>query len=250
MKNVTLLTYVLLTACTVPGVNFSSTLSTPNGSHPDAAADDKQTPSSGPSGDDDTPLPPYHPPLDVQLIVDFGEVARTIAEIDRHELGPGHGTTADTLERKVKTCSEDARGALANGTLPTEVASLQDGKLKIKLADIDAQLCQRLAKRIEGWAERENAAREADYEAFRAPYRKAGVGGDKLALVEEYLSRLRAPGQADPTPDNVARANALFVLYQPPGREWTLTRYAFRGNQKVGETEQGFVVRPGPAAYH
>lgn len=127
---------------------------------------------------------------------------------------------------------------------------LRDSKYRIALGEADTAICQGLAARVKDWKQLEEAETETELEKIYAPYRSAGVDGDKLQLVGRYHNAIMAPGQADPTPTNVARANALFVLSERTDtHEWVLARYAFRRNRQIGRTERGFLTRPGPAMY-
>jgi hypothetical protein len=81
------------------------------------------------------------------------------------------------------------------------------------------------------------------------PYRKAGVAGDKLKLVGDLGKQLIAPGQADPTPKLVAKSSVLFSLRHDGYRQWTIVRYAFKGNTQIRVTEKGYKDQPGPAQF-
>ena len=89
----------------------------------------------------------------------------------------------------------------------------------------------------------------ADHAAVLEPYRKAGIAGDNLKLVNALGKQLIVPHQADPTPAVVAKASVLFSLRHDGFRQWTIVRYAFKGNAQVAVTEKGYADRPGPEQY-
>ena len=99
----------------------------------------------------------------------------------------------------------------------------------------------------------EKAARATKLKARVAPYKEAGVAGDKLALVRESYRRdiaIFGKGGAElTTPAAVRDATVMFWLEGAPGEEWTLHRFAFSGNHRVTSTAEGYVVRPGPSKF-
>jgi hypothetical protein len=117
------------------------------------------------------------------------------------------------------------------------------------LGDADAKVCQPLAKAADGWDDRAKEAYAAQRDADLEPFRKVGVAGDKLKLVSDLGEGLIAPGQAEATPARVAHASVLFSLRHDGFRQWTIVRYAFKGNTQISVTEKGYADQPGPDQY-
>jgi len=160
---------------------------------------------------------------------------------------PASGTQESTIRNQAMYCSQEVealrqRNCAASTKLPLANADAT-------LGEADAKVCQALAKQADGWTARSDAAHAAEHDAVLEPYRKAGVAGDKLKLVNDLGKQLIGPRQADPTPVVVAKASALFSLRHDGFRQWTIVRYAFKGNAQVAVTEKGYPDRPGPDQY-
>jgi hypothetical protein len=167
-----------------------------------------------------------------------------VAAIDAGKLKPGQGQSQGELADYVRMCSDRVKNLFDRHFEPSTKLDLQ-GK-SYTLDHVDADVCQTLGARIKGWDDRAAATVAAANDAELEPYRKAGVAGDKLKLVNDLGQQLIGPRQAKATPSVVAHANVLFSLRHDDYRVWTIVRYAFSGNKQVSVTEKGYRDQPGP----
>ena len=152
----------------------------------------------------------------------------------------------------MRDCSLQVKNLLAHDFEPATKLPLEHAEAT--LGEAEAKVCQALAKDADGWDARGKQAVAAANDAELDPYRKAGVAGDKLKLVDDLGKQLIGPGHADPTPAIVARASVLFsVRDEGPrldgGHDWTIVRYAFSGNKQTVVTEKRYHDHPGASAY-
>jgi hypothetical protein len=241
----TTLAALLLSACTIPGLTTGSTLSAGSSSPATPAEPATGVAASAPAAPAaDSPAPPPLTPRDVDAI---DTAATVLAQITAGTLTPGSGMREQYLRDDAMFCSQRVETLIAQGN--PRSAKLPLAAAKVTLGEADATICQPLAKAADGWTEREKAAYAAQNDAVLEPYRKAGVAGDKLELVDDLGKQLIGPGRADPTPAVVAKASVLFSLRHDGFRQWTIVRYAFKGNTQVSVTEKGYRDQPGPDQY-
>lgn len=171
-------------------------------------------------------------------------------DADRANLPP----EAKILENAA-ACSTAAKDALAHNAdadtefLFTDVIAGKVKTTKYVLADVDTKLCQVAATKAKGLDERRAKAAAAAKEAKLGPYKKLGVTGDKLEMVDKYTDELLGPRQAQPTPQIVAKSSVLFRLIKEDDWNYTLQRYQFSGNRRVKVTTQTFHRAPPPSEY-
>jgi len=268
MKTITTLSALLFTACTVPGLQMGSTLSTSGtgGSAPAATSSTAATTASAAPTPDPAaasepaaaPDPasvhaaPAAPALTSRDVDPINDAAQWVAEINDGSLAPGHGTRESELRDRVMYCSQQVANLIAHDYPRSATLPLTHGEAT--LGDADAKICQALAKNADGWDSRAKQFYAARNDATLEPYRKAGVSGDKLELVNDLGKQLIGPGHAEATPSIVAGASVLFsVRDEGPrpdgGHDWTIVRYAFSGNKQIAVTEKGYHAHPGPDAY-
>lgn len=243
----TTLSALLLSACTIPGLTSKSpSASATSAPAPSPAAADAPSPAPSPAAAD-APSPAPAPDLTERDVDVIDDAADLLAQINAGKLTPASGLREQRIRDVAMFCSQRvenlaSRNVPASGKLP-----LQSGE--VTLGEADAKICQALAKQADGWTARADTAHAAEHDAVLEPYRKAGVAGDKLKLVDDLGKQLIGPHQADPTPAVVAKASVLFSLRHDGFRQWTIVRYAFKGNTQIAVTEKGYADRPGPDQY-
>lgn len=181
--------------------------------------------------------------LDKDDVYPINDAAQWVELIGKGQMKPGHGTKEQDLRDRAMYCSQQVENLVKHGFEPATKLPLTH--LEATLGEADATICQALAKAADGWDDASKKAYAAQDDAELEPYRKAGVAGDKLKLVSDLGQQLIAPGQADPTPAIVARSSALFSLRHDGYRQWTIVRYAFKGNKQISVTEKGYKDQPG-----
>lgn len=269
MKTTTTLAALLLSACTVPGLQAGSTFSAASTSSAPAAsapaassapAAAAPAPSSTPAASGPAASVPagaaspatQADALTARDVEPIDEAARWLDLIAAGTIIPDGGTRESELRDHAMYCSDQTANLIAHDHPRSAVLPLEHGSTR--LGEADAKICQVLAKAADGWDARAKQAYAAHKDSLLEPYRKAGVSGDKLKLVDDLGKQLIGPGHAEATPAIVARASVLFSLRDEGervdgGHDWTIVRYAFSGNHQTRVTEKGYHDRPGPGAY-
>lgn len=181
-------------------------------------------------------------PLESRDVQPISGAAHVLAQITSGKVTPGHGLMEQTIRDEARDCSQRVENLIARDYPPATPLPNTD----TTLGEADAKICKALAKAADGWDKRSDESYAAQRDALLEPYRKAGVAGDKLKLVRDLGDQLIAPGQAEATPANVAKASVLFSLRHDGDRQWTIVRYAFKGNTQIRVTEKGYADQPGP----
>ena len=240
----TTLAALLLSACTVPGLTTGSTFSAGSSSSPTTSAAPAADPvAASPAASHETAAPA----LQYRDIDNIDDAAELLARLISGEVTPASGTQESTIRNQAMYCSQQVENLLHRDYAASTKLGLD--RADVTLGEADAKVCQALAKQADGWTARADAAHAAERDAVLEPYRKLGVAGDKLKLVNDLGKQLIGPGQADPTPAVVAKASVLFSLRHDGFRQWTIVRYAFKSNKQVAITEKGYPDRPGPDQY-
>jgi hypothetical protein len=248
----TTLAALLLSACTIPGLTTGSTFSagsSPTPATSAAPAPDPVAAAPAPAAPAEAP-PPRKPRMDDVFAIN--NAATLLGKITSGKETPAGGLREQTIRDQAMYCSQEVENLVSRELDRTSTLPLQNADASlanVTLADADARICQPLAKHADGWAALAKEAHKAENLAWLEPYRKAGVHGDKLQLVDDLGKQLIGPRQADPTPAVVAKANVLFSLRHDGFRDWTIVRYAFKGNAQIAVTEKGYADRPGPDQY-
>jgi hypothetical protein len=237
----TTLAAVLLSACAIPGLHTSSSVA------PAPAASAPTAPAPAPSPTvAEAPAAPAPAPT-AQDVDAIDNAAALLASISSGTETPAGGLREQTIRDEAMYCSQRVENLISRQFDRSAKLPLAHGDAT--LGDADARICQPLAKAADSWTARSDQAHAARNAAVLEPYRKAGVAGDKLKLVDDLGKQLIGPGQADPTPAVVAKASVLFSLRHDGFRQWTIVRYAFKGNTQIAVTEKGYADRPGPDQY-
>jgi hypothetical protein len=187
------------------------------------------------------------PALDKRDVGPIESAALYSAQIASGVMKPGHGIKEQEIRDRVRDCSMQVDNLIQRNIAPSTKLPLDHAEAT--LGEAEANICQKLAKTADGWDARGSRAVAAANDAELEPFRKAGVAGDKLKLVSDLGAQLIAPGQADPTPKKVAASSVLFSLRHDGYRQWTIVRYAFKGNTQISVTEKGYADQPGPAQF-
>jgi hypothetical protein len=248
----TTLAALLLSACTVPGLTTGSTFSDGSSSSPATSAAPAPAPVAATSAPASAPAaaPSPEPRMDDVRAID--EAAGLLASITSGKETPAGGLREDRIRDVAMYCSQNVENLISRNFQRTSTLPLQYADATVAdatLDDADARICQPLVKHADGWTALATEAHKAENMAWLEPYRNAGVHGDKLQLVDDLGKQLIGPHQADPTPAVVAKASVLFSLRHDGFRQWTIVRYAFKGNAQVSVTEKGYADRPGPDQY-
>lgn len=253
----TTLAALLLSACSIPGFTARSSLSTgspssarPAESAPEVAPEPAPELAATPSAAPAAAVPSPAPKMDDVFSID--NAAGLLAKLTSGDETPAGGLSEQTIRNQAMYCSQTVENLVSRHFSRTSSLPLQHAAAtvaNVTLDEADAKICQPLAKQADGWTARASEAHKAENLAWLEPYRKAGIHGDKLQLVDDLGKQLLGPGQADPTPAIVAKASVLFSLRHDGFRQWTIVRYAFKGNAQVSVTEKGYADRPGPDQY-
>lgn len=123
---------------------------------------------------------------------------------------------------------------------------LIEGVKDMTLAAVRSEYCDKLTARAEFLDDQIRTAKEELEAKLTAPFRRAGLRGDKLELA--ILAKRRGAtifgvGGATLTLAQIKRARLLFVPVQNDG-QWTLHRFAFKGDAVMKQTHANYAIRP------
>lgn len=167
------------------------------------------------------------------------------------DFDPKDNHSVNTLAPLVKICNQLTAEAVEYGLDPAQPLNLDYGpasKWSGTLADVKPQICDKAT-----------AALKAAVDAQLEPYTKAGIGGDKLAMLAEYYPLgFYIPGgsysQGDTDPALLKKANVWFVISEGDycdnlKTNWHFVRYQFGKDQKLAKTtEKDYCGDPGAKA--
>jgi hypothetical protein len=198
----------------------------------------------------------YAPLYEVyKLDYDLRQFDSTLLKVRDGFVKPGDGvlTTAeiDRLERTgdAKACKATVVAAAGkNAKLKTNGVS---GRLS--LADFDAKVCDVLATVMPPFVTEARAKLAANTVAAAAPYRAAGIAGDKLALIVKYdgVEWRLVGGKVTDDPATLAKASVLFQWLEaddPDDARYvvhTIRRYKFKGDALVNQSEKQYRRKAG-----
>jgi hypothetical protein len=150
-----------------------------------------------------------------------------------------------------QACSNAVDRMIAGGAnAKTEI--LVDGYKKVVLATVKPEHCDKLAALAKDFDAKAKAAKQARADKVAAPFKAAGLTGDKLAFairVTENDYDIYGAGGTILKPAALKAAAVLFILTGDRDHDWVLHRYAFKGDAQVSQTEQTFIVRPAPSKF-
>jgi hypothetical protein len=118
---------------------------------------------------------------------------------------------------------------------------------QLYLKDVRAKICDPAVKLAESWTADLKKVQEAARAELEAPFKAVGIKGDKLFTCTQYHV-LRGIGGGELEPAQIKKAKVLFALQGGDGN-YTLYRFAFKGNKLVRTTSHDYYLRPGARAY-
>lgn len=152
-------------------------------------------------------------------------------------------------------CSAEAKSRLDGGEAPdtiVHVTAFAAGNREVKLGEAEATVCKVVADAAGTWDKDVKGAHADEDAKVAAPYKAAGIGGDKLAYIihEKGMSDFfGVGGNLLKTPEDVKKASVIFTLVGGGDTKWTLHRNQFNGDKAAGTSSQDFISKPGGAAY-
>lgn len=150
-------------------------------------------------------------------------------------------------------CNAEMDRLLAGGIPTNIVISVGSGLAKdFTMADAKAKVCAPLAKAGATFAKDVVDAKAQRYAEAAAPYKKVGIGGDRLELLVDHIDyAMYGKGGGElTTPKQLKSAAVIFELLGP-GTDglYTLRRYQFKGDTLVSTTSADFLFRPAAKYY-
>lgn len=190
-----------------------------------------------------------------KLDYDLRQFDSTLMKVRDGFVKPGDGvltaTEIDRLERTgdAKACKATVLAAAGKdaGMKTTGVSG------RLSLADFDTKVCDVLATVMPPFVTEARAKLATNTEAAAAPYKAAGIGGDKLALIVKYdgVEWRLVGGKATDDPATLAKASVLFQWLEaddPDDARYvvhTIRRYKFKANALVDQSEKQYRRKAG-----
>jgi hypothetical protein len=139
--------------------------------------------------------------------------------------------------------------------MPTNIA-LRIGKSEpkqITMGEAKEKVCAPLAKAAASFGKDVTQAHDDRVAKVAAPYKAAGIGGDRLALLVDHVAYAMygVGGGELRTPQQLKTAAVIFELLGPNTDSglYTVRRYQFKGDKLVATTSQDYYKRPGAKAF-
>lgn len=149
-------------------------------------------------------------------------------------------------------CSAAVNRRIVSGQNENTTHILLDGYKKLTLSQVRSEYCDKLAAQAQDFDDKVRAAKE-EYEAsLAAPFKSAGIKGDKLAfaiLANRRGDTILGVGGSPLTPAQIKRAKLLFVTTQDRSGDWTVYRLVFKGDRELKRTREAYIVRPGSSKF-
>lgn len=115
------------------------------------------------------------------------------------------------------------------------------------LAAVRAEYCDKLTARAEFFDDQIRTAQQELKAKIAAPFRRAGLRGDRLELATLAKQRGHAilgVGGVPVTVPQIKRARLLFVAIPSDNGHWKVYRFAFSGDTASKQTHETYAVRP------
>jgi hypothetical protein len=157
------------------------------------------------------------------------------------DIGTNHPENQAMLEKAAKRCMEAADRGVKLGFGDLEF------RQGIFIDQAKEKVCAPLAKAAATFAADVEKAANAALEEAMAPFKAAGIKGDKLHICASYADRtFRGKGGVELEPAQIKKSNLLFFWSGPDSSSglYYLTRYAFKGDKLVGESEVKLIRPP------
>lgn len=129
---------------------------------------------------------------------------------------------------------------------------LIDGYKDLTLAQVRSEYCDKLAALAQDFDDKVRAAKEEHEASLAAPFKAAGIKGDKLAfaiLAKRRGDTIVGVGGSPLTSAQIKRAKLLFVTTQDRLGYWTVYRLVFKGDKEVKRTHETYAIRPGSSKF-
>jgi hypothetical protein len=166
-------------------------------------------------------------------------------------VAPGEGgrDAVSRLEKAAAECPAAVDKAVAAGAHLDGKVVVRDVEKTLEKARKD--ICDGLAAKVPDYLARHKEAVRARREQTLAPYKAAGMGGDKLELMIAYdgVYWRGVGGDVVSDPTKLARATVLFHWLEDAQGTHTIRRYQFSGNKLVKKSEKTYFKRPGSDAF-
>jgi hypothetical protein len=163
--------------------------------------------------------------------------------------GQGGADALEALKKAAAGCHVAVERVVAAG-------ARLDGKVVVRgvertLEKARQDICGTLAADVPGYVARHDEAVRARREQVMAPYRAAGIAGEKLELIITYdgVFWRGIGGDIVADPGKISRADVLFQWLEDRDGSHVIRRYQFSGNKLVRKTEKTYLVRPGSDAF-
>lgn len=179
--------------------------------------------------------------IDAQKLIDWLGLIDKASGMDR--------AMAEKLAAGAKACSDGIAQLVADGA-PTDVPIEVDGAGAVTLRDAPHAICEPLAAAAATFAKDVTSAHVAKRNAIAAPYRAAGITGDRLELLvaEDGVAKYAIGGAELTSPKALAAARVLFEESHD-GDIWTVTRFELRGDALRKTTRAQYVLKPDSRAF-
>jgi hypothetical protein len=125
---------------------------------------------------------------------------------------------------------------------------VQVGAKTVALGDAEARFCAPLAAIVTSFDSDRGDAKAKATGKLLAPYKAAGITGDKLQLAYRDTQLYGVGGMTLAVPQ-LRAANVIFELEGGGPTPWSLTRYEYRGDKLIGTTSQHYLRRPGASKF-
>lgn len=161
------------------------------------------------------------------------------------------GVGAKGLE-VAEECSIAINRAIIAGMDEKTARILIDDYKNMTLAEVRSEYCDKLAALAQNFDDRVQFAKSEQETKLGAPFKRAGIRGDKLSLAIVAKHRgvaILGVGGAPLTPAQIRRASLLFTAKADGNGQWKLYRFMFKGDKLVSETHQTYATRPNASKF-
>lgn len=149
-------------------------------------------------------------------------------------------------------CSIAINRAILAGIDDKTARILVDDYKNMTLAEVRSEYCNKLAALAENFDDRVQFAKSEQEIKLGAPFKRAGIRGDKLrlAIVAKHRGNaILGVGGAPLPPAQIRRASLLFIATAESDGQWKLYRFTFKGDKLVSETHQAYATRPNASKF-
>jgi hypothetical protein len=170
------------------------------------------------------------------------------------DVASNHEENQEKLVASAENCTKEMERLLSDGLATDVSVMVGQPQRAVSLAHAKDEICAPLAKVAKGFAKQVSAEREKRLAAIAAPYKKAGITGDRLDLCIHYDNAVfrGIGGNELSSPAQIKRAGVLFVTLGPSSDDgtYTVTKYVFKGDKLVSSLDAQYILKPGSKAYH